>query len=80
MRVEPRRDEDELRVELLDRRLDDVAKRPRVLDVAGARRQRDVERGLVARPGAAAARVERPLVERDANRSSPRKIASVPFP
>ena len=65
MRVEAGRDEHELGRERGDRRSDDAVERVEVLRVARPCAERDVERrlGLVVR--AAAAGIERPLVERD---------------
>ena len=63
--VEAGRDEDELRLEPLNGGLDYLRERLEVLLVPGAGPQRDVDRRLRLVVRTAAARVERPLVERD---------------
>ena len=64
MRVEAGRHENELRVERANRRLDELAERPRVVGVSRPRREWQVEGVLVARPRTAGAGIERPLVDR----------------
>ena len=65
VRVEAGGDEQQVGLERAHRRLDHLGERAQVLVVAGAGRQRHVERRLVARPRPAGARIERPLVQRD---------------
>ena len=65
MRVEPRRDDDEVGSECAHRGLDDVLERTPVVIVSRPGRQRNVEHTVSARAGAAAAGPEGPLVDRD---------------
>ncbi len=65
MRVEARRDEDEVGLERAHGGLDDRLERRPVLGVARARGERDVDDAVRARTGPARAGPERPLVQRD---------------
>ena len=81
VRVEARGDEQDVRLEGADCRFHEVVERLRILDVTGTAAA-NVDGVLVARPRAAGAGPERPLVERDQGLPvlSARKSASVPFP